>query len=263
MRFGFSPVTARTFDTEAAFRFGHEIGLHFIELDYDLHEVMPQVQDPALVRELMAATGLTTTLHLSWVDLNLASLMPVARRAAVERTLAGLEYAHAVGAEAAVLHSGQQYLANAQAHALGWQALEASLTEIAGSGINVVLENLALGPDDLVRTPEELRDLTDRHSLRNCLDTGHAHIQGEREGFDAIGRYLEVLGDRINHLHLHNNHGLDDEHLPTDQGTIDYTPLARYLRTFTGTICLEIGDSGYDGVRASLAHMRRLTGGLA
>jgi sugar phosphate isomerase/epimerase len=174
-----------------------------------------------------------------------------------------LEYAQAVGAEAAVLHSGQQYLVNAQAHALGWQALEASLSEIAGSGINVVLENLALSPDDLVRTPEELRDLSDRYGLRNCLDTGHAYLQGRREGFDAIGRYLEVLGARIDHLHLHNNRGLHDEHLPTDRGAIDYTPLARYLREFTGTICLEIGDSGYEGVRASLAHMHRLSEGSA
>jgi sugar phosphate isomerase/epimerase len=262
MRLGFSPVTARTFDTEAAFRFAHEIGLHFIELDFDLHEVMPQVQDAKLVRELMAATGLSTTLHLSWVDLNLASLMPVARRAAVERTLAGLDYAHAVGAEAAVLHSGRQYLDNPQAHALGWQALEASLSEISGSGINVVLENLALDADDLLRTPEELRDVSDRHRLHNCLDTGHAHIQGTREGYGAIARYIEVLGDRIHHLHLHNNHGLSDEHLPTDRGTIDYTPWASYLRNFQGTICLEIGESGYAGVRASLAHIERLTEGL-
>lgn len=261
MRLGFSPLTARTFDTEAGFRFAHEIGLHFIELDYDLHEVMPQVQDPKMVRELMSATGLGTTVHLSFIDLNLASLMPIARRAAVERTLAGLAFARDVGAEAAVLHSGRQYLHNEQAVALGKQALEVSLGEIQGSGVNVVLENLVLDADDLVRSAEQLRDLTDRHGMRNCLDTGHAHIQGTREGFDAIARYREVLGERINHLHLHNNHGLEDEHLPTDQGIIDYTPLAHYLHDFPGTICLEIGDSGYEGVRASLAHMRRLTEG--
>lgn len=260
MRFGFSPMTARMIDSDGAFKIASELGLDFIELDFDLHEVLPHVQDPKKIRDLCAATGVATTLHLSFVDLNLASLMPVARRAAVERTLNGLEYAAAVGATAAVLHSGRNYLDHPQARALAREALHASLEELRGAGELVVLENLALDERDLIRTPEELRDLTDRFGMRNCLDFGHAHIQGTREGFDANAAYLSTLGERITHLHVHNNHGLEDEHRPSDQGSIDYAPFAGFLRDFQGTICLEIGPFGAEGVARSLAHIRRVAG---
>ena len=265
MRLGYSPMTARMLDTEQAFRLAAGLALDFVELAFDLHEVLPQLQEPRRVRELTRATGVGTTLHLAFVDLNLASLMPVARRAAVERTLAGLAYADEVGATCGVLHTGMHYLRHPQAHALAARALEASLTEVAGAGagVPIVLENLALGEDDLLRTPEELRDLTDRHGLRNCLDFGHAHVQGTREGIAAVDAYLDALGERITHLHLHGNHGGSDEHLPTDQGTLDYAPHAPYLAGFRGTVCLEIGSTGEAGVRASVAHLRALTGSAA
>lgn len=263
MRLGFSPMTARMLDTEAAFRLATELDLDFVELDFDLHEVLPALQAPKRIRELTRATGVRTTLHLSFIDLNLASLMPVARRAAVDRTLAGLAYAEEVGAVCGVLHSGMHYLHHPQADALAAAALDESLAQLTGASVPIAMENLVLGEDDFLRTPEQLRELTDRHGIRNCLDFGHAHVQGTREGFAAVDAYLETLGDRIIHLHVHGNHGGWDEHLPTDQGTLDYAPYARYLSSFGGTICLEIGTTGADGVRASAAHFRRLAEGVA
>ncbi|MDF1523788.1 MAG: TIM barrel protein, partial [Trueperaceae bacterium] len=182
MRLGFSPMTARMLDVEEAFRLASDLHLDFVELSFDLHEVLPQLQAPERIRELTRATGVGTTLHLSYVDLNLASLMPVARAAAVERTLAGLAYAHAVGASCGVLHAGQHYLRHPQADALAIAALDASLQTLAGAPVPIVLENLALGDEDFLRTPAELRALADRHALGTCLDFGHAHVQGVREG---------------------------------------------------------------------------------
>jgi sugar phosphate isomerase/epimerase len=265
MRLGFSPLTAMMLDTEAGFRLAAELRLSFVELTFDLHEVMPALQDPRRMRELSAATGVGTTLHMSFVDLNLASLIPAARRSAVERSERGLAYAAEVGAERAVLHTGQHYLRHPRVDPLVATALDASLGALAGSGVEVVLENLVLSDLDVLRTPEELRDLTDRHGMRNCLDFGHAHVQGTRDGWPALEGYLDALGDRVTHLHLHGNHGAADEHLATDEGTLDYAPYARYLRDFAGTICLEIGPeaAAADGVRGSGRHLRELVAGVA
>jgi sugar phosphate isomerase/epimerase len=263
MRLGFSPLTAMMLDTEAGFRLAAELELSFVELTYDLHEVMPALQDARRMRELTAATGVGTTLHLSFVDLNLASLIPAARQSAVERTERGLAYAQDVGATCAVLHTGQHYLRHPQVDPMVAAALDASLRAVAGSGVEIVLENLVLSELDVLRTPEELRDLTDRHGMRNCLDFGHAHVQGTRDGWDALQGYLDTLGDRVTHLHLHGNHGASDEHLATGAGTLDYAPYAAYLRGFTGTICLEIGPeaAAADGVRSSVRHLRDLVTG--
>ena len=262
MRLGFSPMTARMLDVEAAFRLASELHLDFVELSFDLHEVLPDLQAADRVAALSRATGVGTTLHLSYVDLNLASLMPVAHAAAVERTLAGLEYAERVGATCGVLHTGQHYLRHPQADALAAAALDASLQALAGAGVPIALENLALGDEDFLRTPAELRTLADRYARRTCLDFGHAHVQGTREGTDAVAAYLAALDPTLAHLHVHGNHGAGDEHLASDQGTLDYAPHATFLRDFAGTICLEIA-TGADGVRTSTAHLRRLVEGVA
>jgi sugar phosphate isomerase/epimerase len=262
MRLGFSPMTARMLDVEEAFRLASELRLDFVELSFDLHEVLPSLQAPERVRELTRATGVGTTLHLSYVDLNLASLMPIARGAAVERTLAGLAYAQQVGASCGVLHTGQHYLRHPQADALAVAALDASLQTLADTPVPIALENLALGEEDFLRTPAELRALADRHALGTCFDFGHAHVQGVREGTDAVAAYLAALGPTVAHLHVHGNHGASDEHLASDQGTLDYAPFASFLRGFAGTVCLEIA-TGADGVRASVAHLRRLVGDAA
>ncbi len=261
MRLGFSPVTARMLDVDTAFALAHELEFAFVELSADLYEVAPALQDPKRVRELMRATGLGVTMHLSYVDLNLTSLVPAARATSVERSQRGLEHAHEIEASCGVLHTGMHYWRHPQADPLAHEALAASLRALEGSSVPIALENLALTAYDLLRGPDELREVTHRHGMRNCLDVGHAHIEATRDGTTSIEAYREVLGDDIIHLHLHNNHGQRDEHLPTDQGAIDYRPWRDYLARFEGTICLEIGESGADGVRASAAHMRRLVTG--
>lgn len=262
MRLGFSPLTAMMLDTEQAFRLAAELELDFVELSYDLHEIDPRLQDPKAVRELMRATGVGTTLHLSFTDLNLASLIPAARRTAVDRTLAGLAYAHEVDASCGVLHTGKHYQRHPMVDPMVSSSLRTSLDELVGPSVPIALENLALTGEDYLRTPAELRDLTVLHGWRNCLDFGHAHVQGRREGFDAIDAYLRTLGDGIVHLHLHGNHGERDDHLATGEGTLDYAPYADYLADFRGTICLEIA-TGAAGVRASVAHLRGLVGATA
>jgi sugar phosphate isomerase/epimerase len=256
MKLGYTPMSAQVLDIDAAFRLAHELRLDFIELSFDLHEVLPDLQAVGRVRELMRTTGIGTTVHLSYVDLNLTSLMPRARQAAIERTLAGLEYAAAVDASCGVLHAGRHYMHHPVADALAEKALAASLEALRDAPVPLALENIALDADDYVQTPHELRAWGERAHIGFCFDFGHAHIQGRREGGDAVGAYLRTLGDRVLHLHVHNNHGLRDEHLPTDQGSLDYRPYAHYLAHFPGTVCLEIEGGGVEGVRESVAHIR-------
>ncbi len=259
MRLGFSPITAMMLDLDASFALADELGLAFVELSADVHEIAPALQDEARVRELTRATGVGTTVHLSYIDLNLASLSPAARSTAVERSRRGLAYAHAVGATCGVLHTGFHYQRHPQVDALAHDALRSSLSALEGSDVPVVLENLCLGPNDFVRGPDALRELTLRHGMRNCFDVGHAHVEATREGEERIQAYLDALGEDVIHLHLHDNHGGRDEHLPTGAGSIDFAALRPFLKAFEGTACLEIAG-GPDAVRASVAHMRSLLG---
>lgn len=62
---------------------------------------------------------------------------------------------------------------------------------------------------------------------RFCLDVGHllafAHV--------AWHDWLSTLGDWLGQLHLHDNHGFRDEHLPVGMGDFDFPGLFSYLKS--------------------------------
>ncbi|MBS3966980.1 MAG: sugar phosphate isomerase/epimerase, partial [Truepera sp.] len=97
MKLGYSPTTAAILNLDEAFKLAVELELHFVELAWELSEIVPQLQSEAQVRELSRATGVGTTMHLPFVDLNLASLIPAARMVAVERVQRAIDFAAAVG----------------------------------------------------------------------------------------------------------------------------------------------------------------------
>jgi sugar phosphate isomerase/epimerase len=264
MKLGFSPATAFILDLDEAFRLADEIALDFVELGFDLREIASHLQAVKRVRELSRATGVGTTVHLSYIDLNLASLVPAARATSVARSQRGLDYAAEIGASCAVLHSGRHYYRHPLADEIAQSAVHASLNELANPAVPVALENLALEANDLVREPEALQALTERAGFGNCLDFGHASVESrqpwrpeERRGEDLIERYIETLGKSIIHLHLHNNDGAADRHWPTTRGSIDYRRYAPFLRDFGGTACLEI-LGGAAEVRESARHLREV-----
>ena len=158
MRLGFTPFNAEL-DYEAAFPLAAELGLD-LEVAYDLHEAFPL---PG-ARELRAtgeALGVGFTLHLPFVELNPASLIPSVRKLSQERLLRALEFGEALGAKVGVLHTGLIPVRHPVAERLAWEALEETLALLRDPPLPVALENLALWERDLVRGPEELRRLLD------------------------------------------------------------------------------------------------------
>jgi sugar phosphate isomerase/epimerase len=61
---------------------------------------------------------------------------------------------------------------------------------------------------------------------RFCLDVGHlsvfAHV--------ALQDWLTILGPWLGQLHLHDNHGFRDDHLPVGKGDFDFPALFSYLK---------------------------------
>lgn len=261
MKLGYSPTTAAVLELDEAFRLADELNLDFVELAWELSEIAPQFQDVSIIRELCRTTGIGTTMHLPFVDLNLASLIPEARRVSVERMQRALEYGAAIGASCGVLHTGRNPYYHPLATSYARTALRESLTALADTPMPIAIENLALSREDLIRGPDELYELTLEAGFDNCFDFGHALVETSHPWNDETSptalteRYLETLGENVIHLHVHNNDGSADQHLATDQGSIAYRNYADYLRSFGGTVCLEIGGSAEE-VRRSVEHMR-------
>lgn len=91
------------------------------------------------------------------------------------------------------------------------------LIDRAGAqGVTIAVENI---PNTL-STSDQLAQLADEfEEIRFCLDTGHAHIEGD------VASVARRLGDRIVTTHIHDNFGREDEHLPPYEGSIPWTEL--------------------------------------
>jgi sugar phosphate isomerase/epimerase len=58
------------------------------------------------------------------------------------------------------------------------------------------------------------------------LDIGHAFIHG---GMKNVEEFM-TFGNRIEHIHIHDNHGKKDEHLPLGRGAINFFKIAHLLK---------------------------------
>ncbi|MGB9406194.1 MAG: sugar phosphate isomerase/epimerase family protein [Terracidiphilus sp.] len=82
-------------------------------------------------------------------------------------------------------------------------------------GVRPLVENLTGEPT----TPEHLVEILETghlDSIGACLDLGHAHM--------TVGVFAAIatLSGRIVQVHVHDNHGLKDEHLCPGDGSIDW-----------------------------------------
>ena len=83
-----------------------------------------------------------------------------------------------------------------------------------------------LAIENLFSTPAELAGMLGRlpdEDVGVCLDVGHAHALSRT----PLESWFELLGDRIVQFHVHDNHGVWDEHLGVGQGSIDFDAFSR------------------------------------
>lgn len=117
------------------------------------------------------------------------------------------------------------------------EELSAILPTAEQYGITVCLENMPLG----ISTTAFIKELvqTANHQLvKACFDTGHAHLQKEN-----VHDSLLLLGSDLRVLHIHDNNGQLDLHLPPYMGNIDWDSFVQALQSieYKGCISLETG----------------------
>lgn len=96
-------------------------------------------------------------------------------------------------------------------------------------GIPLAVENQLNNTRQYPNTFEEFRDLCGNvDGIHFLLDTGHAYLEGGDRYLDS---YVNMFGDRLLGILVSDNHGVNDEHLPVGEGTIDFQRLILHLET--------------------------------
>jgi sugar phosphate isomerase/epimerase len=178
------------------------------------------------IAEKLHAHHLSITLHGPFIDLSVGSTDPAIKAVTRSRFEQLFKLVPVFKPRAVVCHAGYDWKRYGyfreewiESSLDTWSWLAGSLVE---QGSRLMLENVY--EDD----PRDIRNILERLKSQNvgfCLDAGHLFAFGQSE----LKPWLEGLGSYIGQLHLHDNHGRDDEHLPLGHGQIDFKLLFAYL----------------------------------
>jgi sugar phosphate isomerase/epimerase len=212
-------------------------GLGFELVDLTLEPQGAWPVDPAEVRRWLDELGLAAVGHTA-PFLPLASAYPELERAARAIFIRTCEAFHEIGIGLVNLHPANRGLRGKNAVERNAEAVAEVAARAAELGQRIMVENMggAFG------TPEELAPLVDAApNVEFHLDLGHANIRpyGQPTRARAL---IEAFAGRIAHVHVHDNKGRYDEHLPLGVGNADFADGARLLRAagWDGTVTLEV-----------------------
>lgn len=172
-------------------------------------------------------SGRQPTVHAPFFDLNPGALEPLVRQASLQRLTQALHVADRLGARLMVIHPGFDPWRYPEMEHLWVEHAVSFFQELLAVELpgqcRLAIENI------YEPTPETLVALVeacDSPRLGHCFDIGHWNMFGQISLDDWLDRVLP----RLLHLHLHDNHGDSDAHLPIGQGNIDFT--AFFARIF-------------------------------
>ncbi|KIH77832.1 hypothetical protein GFER_04150 [Geoalkalibacter ferrihydriticus DSM 17813] len=228
-----------------------EQGPHFLSrrLQPEIAIKGPDFDDRALAgvlkrwaREFRAA-GLGVSVHAPFMDLNPGALEPLVRAATLQRLSQTLDAAARLGARCVVVHPGYErwrYGGNEDLWLEPSLEFWAPLVRRAqDAGIVLALENVF---EEAPGSLERLLEGIDSAAFGHCFDVGHWHLFCRDK--ISLAEWFGRLGHRMVHLHLHDNRGDGDDHLPPGEGLIPFDELRGLVEEFAprATLALEVHD---------------------
>ena len=238
-------------------RFG-KLGFDYVEIGIEEPQATPQIlmrQNQAILRSL-SETGLFTLGHTAyWVGFG--SSHEKVRRGWVEEAkdmiqvasqlridLLNFHYNARLGNVGVKQESRNNFVKN-------FSNSMSELTQLAESmNIQLMLENpppQGFNPLEGIDYFAQVIDSVPK--LRFHLDVAHAYIEN---GMEGINQYLDAFGDKLVHVHMHDNHGKQDEHLALGQGKINFRKVVKALKDsdYCRTITFEVFTSHADAVQS-------------
>ena len=202
-------------------RINPEISFNHSSLDrfmmHDFREVAARLLDE----------GLTVTFHAPFMDLRPGAIDPRIRQVSVDRLKQVFDLAPFFRPLSVVCHPSydQRYYVSSESL---W--LENSIETWRGFlKLAVEMETVIALENVYENDPRQLRLLINALNspgMRFCFDTGH---------FNAFSRtplksWMDNLGSKIAEIHIHDNNGVLDEHLPVGQGNFPFHDFFNVIR---------------------------------
>jgi sugar phosphate isomerase/epimerase len=129
-----------------------------------------------------------------------------------------------------ILHmGGSRETADPRKRDAAFSTLEHLILHAHHAGVTLCVENTnsEMGDPSYLRAFADETRLT---GLRFNFDIGHAHLSDFPEA-ERIEKAFSPLRELVSSVHLHDNHGEKDEHLPPYDGSIDWPSAMKTLQS--------------------------------
>lgn len=178
-----------------------------------------RVQEAKTLAEALERNRLEVSFHGPFMDLSPGGMDRKIKAVTVDRFSKTIELARSFKPKMIVFHPGYEKWTFDGNEGLWlessletWEPLVKKASEL---GLTFAIENVyEEGPDTL----KALLGRFDSLHFRFCFDTGHHHVFGK----SPLPVWMESLGRYLGEVHLHDNHGQMDEHLPVGEGTFPF-----------------------------------------
>ena len=245
---GFScpPLAVRPFAEAAELVIPHFEHWELIcEADHWLPDIHGQV------KELLDTTYMKISVHGPYSDVNLAAFDLGTRKHAIRTFLDIINISARLGIGPVTIHPGVihpiQNWEPARVTKLTRDSLYTLTKEAWDNSVLIAFENMPSMKYTICQTASEMQAMLQGLNIGICFDIGHAH---------TTGQMMEMLRlkDRFINIHVHDNIGQKDEHLPLGAGTVDLSAL-KGLAGYKGNHIIEAKNTDMEEALASKKYL--------
>lgn len=204
------------------------------------------------ISDILAENGIGTTIHAPFMDLSPGALDRLVLEATRHRFHQVMEAAAILKPSVVVFHPGydrwrfgssrDRWLRNSI------ETFLAVVERATSIGCVVAVENIF---EEEPSTLRALLEAFDSPIFRHCFDVGHWNLFSKL----SMEEWFEELGHFIAEAHIHDNHGMADDHSPLGEAGIDFDLFFQLMARYAPEAAWTIEAHSRDAVERAICNI--------
>lgn len=224
----------------------------FVDLFLEEDQAVPEKIDVEKVKKLLQKYKLDVVGHTAWY-LPIGSPVKSFRENAISETKRYFEVFSKLNVKYVTIHANWPPGMFSTKEGIKFQVETLrKLAKLAKDyNLTLVYESIDTEKDDIKGVSEILKKVPE---LYLHIDIGHVNLFGRKPE-----QFIKKFYKKLKHIHLHDNDGNKDLHIPLGTGNIDWEKTLKILKKYyNGTITLEIFSKYKDYILLSKEKLRKL-----
>lgn len=178
------------------------------------------VSEDILRKFQKAGKKIEYTVHSPIYGINISSVNPGILRESISQIKMIMNWVNYFPVRSLIIHAGETPAKTDEVmdevRKITFNSINELIKEAESKKIKLLIENIGISRLDIDEDIEEFKSILRKFELGMCLDTGHANIKWGGE------RTVKDLGDYVEQIHVADNFGEYDQHLPAGEGNINW-----------------------------------------